>query len=129
MRRHFVADGEWHLFLHYDIISYDTPSIISYEDLPTWRLHYYRDFLCRTVSANHTIGNTQLINMLRTTHGVSTKTLTMNHWRNANTHHMASMADMPLPATRDAFDAMMGAITINDSNPMLIELDPIPDTA
>ena len=38
------------------------------------------------------------------------------------------MVDMPLPEALDAFDAMIGALQIDDSNPVPIELDNIADS-
>ena len=41
--------------------------------------------------------------------------------------YLPHMGDMPLSAALDAFDAMIGAITIDDTNPVPIELDSIQD--
>ena len=45
VRRHYISDGAGHLSPHYDVISYETPTIKSYEELAATTLDAYRDFL------------------------------------------------------------------------------------
>ena len=81
MRRHFVADGEGHCSARFDILSYDTPDILSYEELTMDRLDGYSEFLQTCLRADPSIGNTALIGMLETTHAVSAKNSIINFWR------------------------------------------------
>ena len=108
VRRHHVADGEGHLSPHYDIISYDAPAILSYEELTAGRLDGYREFLQSCISADPSIGTTQLIGMLETTHAVSAQTRTMQWWRDTNLPVSTPMADLPLNEAMDAYDALFG---------------------
>ena len=41
LRRHEVADGAGHLSPHYDIISYEAPTILEYESLGVAKLNAY----------------------------------------------------------------------------------------
>ena len=96
LRRCYVTHGQGHQPRHYNIVSYEAPAIKTYHELTFSRLDGYKDFLCQALSADRTIGNTQLINLLEEEHGVSAKTSTMKHWRKANKRAIASIACITL---------------------------------
>ena len=148
VRRHYVKDGEGHESPHYDVISHVAPTIKTYEELGSKLLDGYKDFLCRALFADPTIGNTALIGMLEAEHGVSAKVSTIKYWRGRQSikEHIASMARVQLSDALDTYDAMIdsmgpavitidepidlsGAITIDDGTPAPIELDTIADDA
>ena len=77
VRRHFSMDGAGHESPHYDVISYEAPAIMAYEELTATKLNAYMDFRGHIIAADRTIGNTQLISLLEEQHRVSAKTTTM----------------------------------------------------
>ena len=148
VRRHDVKDGEGHESPHYDVISHLAPTIKTYEELGSKLLDGYKDFLCRALFADPTIGNTALIGMLEAEHGVSAKVSTIKYWRGRESikQHIASMARVQLSDALDTYDSMIdsmgpdvitidepidfpAAITIDDGTPVPIELDTNADDA
>ena len=105
VRRHFIADGAGRLSPHYDVISYEAPTIMTYEELAASKLDGYKTFLCGAISAEPTTGNTQLINMLEENHCVSAKTVNMKWWGNGNRRLIVTMARQSLAETCDVYDA------------------------
>ena len=126
VRRHFIADGERHLSPRYDVISYEAPLIMAYEELTATKLDGYKAFLCWAISAEPTIGNTELTNMLEEKHGVSAKNGTMKWWRGRNKRLLASMARQSLLDACDAYDALIASMGPSSEPP--IEVDTIEDT-
>jgi len=111
VRRLFTADGEGHLSPHYDVVSYEAPTILTFEELGAKKLDAYKEFLLNAIRADSGIGNTELIAMLEETHGVSAKTSTMRWWRGSrNKPKHTPMADLPLHEACDAYDALFDAL-------------------